>query len=57
MLIEIKKKKCILLESEASDWLQIWTKASSLNIKGKKAIIFFFSQALFFFSKYGHIVI
>ena len=30
-------KKCILLEDEASDWLQIWTAASSLDVKGNKA--------------------
>ena len=37
-LMEIKKKKCALLEDEASDWLQIWMTSSSLDIKGKKAI-------------------
>ena len=35
-LMEIKKKKGILLEDEASDWLQIWTTAS--DVKGNKAI-------------------
>ena len=34
----IKKKKCVLLIDGASDWLQIWTAESSLNIKGNKAI-------------------
>ena len=29
------KKKCILLEDEVSDWLQILTAASSLDVKGK----------------------
>ena len=36
MLMEIKKKKRVLLEDEASDWLQIWTAASSFDGKGKK---------------------
>ena len=36
-LIEIEKK-CVLLEDEASDWLQIWTAAYSLTIQGNKAI-------------------
>ena len=36
MLMEIKKKKCVLLEDELSDWLQIWMMASSLDIKGIK---------------------
>ena len=35
--MEIKKKKCVLLEDEALDWLQIWTVASSLDVKGNKA--------------------
>ena len=38
MLMEIKKKKHVLRVDEESDWLQIWTAASSLNIKGNKAI-------------------
>ena len=38
MLMEIKKKKRILLEHEASDWLQIWTAAPSLDVKGNRAI-------------------
>ena len=29
-----------MVEDEASDWLQIWTTASSLDVKGKKAYIF-----------------
>ena len=33
-----KKKKCILLEDEESDWLQIWMASSSLDIKHNKAI-------------------
>ena len=37
-LMEIKKKKPFLLVDEASDWLQIWTAPSSLNVKGNKAI-------------------
>ena len=40
-LLEIKKKKHVLLKDEASDWLQLWTKASSLDVKDKKGIIFF----------------
>ena len=31
-LMEIKKKKRILLEDEASDWLKNCTAASSLNV-------------------------
>ena len=38
-LMEIKNEKCILLEDKASDWLQIRTSVSSLNVKGKKAIL------------------
>ena len=36
MLME--KKKRILLEDEVSDWFNIWTAASSLDVKGNKAI-------------------
>ena len=36
--MKIKKKKHVLLVDEASDWLQIWTVASSLDVKGNKAI-------------------
>ena len=35
MLIEIKKNKHVLLKDEASDWLQIWTAASPLNVNDK----------------------
>ena len=43
MLMEIKKKKSVLVEDKESDWLQVWSTASSLDVKGKKAIkkIFF----------------
>ena len=37
-LMEIKKKKSVLLVDGASDWLQIWTVASSLDVKGNEAI-------------------
>ena len=37
-LMEIKKKKRVLLMDEASNWLQIWTAAPSLDVKGNKAI-------------------
>ena len=37
-LIKIKKKKSVLLVDGASDWLQIWTAASSFDIKGNIAI-------------------
>ena len=37
-LMEIKIKKRVLLEDEASDWLQIWKTASLLDVKDKKAI-------------------
>ena len=33
-LMEIKKKKSVLLVDGASDWLQLWTVASSLDVKG-----------------------
>ena len=33
-----KDNKCVLLADEVSDWLQIWTAASSLNLKSNKAI-------------------
>ena len=36
-LMELKKKH-VLLEDEASDWLQIWTAASSLDVKSNKEI-------------------
>ena len=36
--MEIKKKKIVLLVDGVSDWLQIWTAASSLDMKGNKAI-------------------
>ena len=36
--MEIKKKKSVLLADGASDWLQIWMAASSLDVKGNKAI-------------------
>ena len=35
---DANKKKCVLLHDEASDWLQSWTAASSLDVKGNKAI-------------------
>ena len=35
--MEIKKRKRVLLENEASV-AQIWTMASSLDVKGNKAI-------------------
>ena len=49
-LMEIMKKKRVLLEDEASDWLQIWMAASSLILKNNKALkkIFVFSQTGWF---------
>ena len=38
MLMEIKKKKYVLLEDEASNWLHIWTETPSLDFIGNKAI-------------------
>ena len=35
---EDASKMCILLQDEMLDWLKIWTTASSLNVKGNKAI-------------------
>ena len=37
-LMELEKKNCVLLEKVVSDWLQIWTAASSVDVKGNKAI-------------------
>ena len=42
---------CVLLVDEESDWLQIWTAASSLDVKGNKAIkkkFVFLANRLFF---------
>ena len=36
--MEIEKMKSVLLVDRASNWLQIWTAASSLDVKGNKAI-------------------
>ena len=45
---ERKKKKCVLLEDEMSeDWLQIWTAASLLEVKGNS------NKKNFFFSLTG----
>ena len=49
-LMEKKKKKRILLVDGTSDWLRIWMAASSLDIKGNKAILT--NQLVF--PKYGH---
>ena len=38
--MEIKYKKHVLLEDVASDWLLIWMAASSVDVKGNKAISF-----------------
>ena len=47
--MERKKKKCVLLEDEMSeDWLQIWTAASLLEVKGNKAI-----KSCFFLAKWS----
>ena len=55
--MKIKKKKRVLLKDEASDWLQIWTAASSPDVKGNKAIKkeFVFLANRLVFPKYGHI--
>ena len=45
--MEIKENKRVLLEDEASDWLQIWTTASSLDVKDKKAYIFLLLTGVF----------
>ena len=48
---DTKKKKRALLVDEASDWLQIWMAASSLGVKGNKAIkkkFVFLANRLFF---------
>ena len=33
-----EKKKRVFLEDEVSNWLYIWTAASSLDVKGNKEI-------------------
>ena len=38
-LLEIKKKKRVLLEDEVSDLLQIWMMVSSFNVNPNKVII------------------
>ena len=52
----LMEKKRLLLEDEASDWLQIRTAASSFDVKGNKAIKLFLRTELVSFPKYGHIV-
>ena len=47
-LIEIQKKKHVLLEDEASDWLQIRTAAYSLGVKGNKANFVVTNRSFFF---------
>ena len=42
----------VLIKDEVSDWLHIWMAASSLNVKGNKAIIK--NVVLANQSKYGH---
>ena len=37
-LMEIKKKECVLIEDGVSNYLQIWTVESSLDVRGNKAI-------------------
>ena len=46
-LIKIKRKR-VLLEDEVSDWLQIWTAASSLDIKAIKKNFVFLANRLVF---------
>ena len=48
MLMEIKKKKRIILEDESSDWLHNWMTASSLDVIGKKILL------TGWFPKYGN---
>ena len=36
MVMDIKKKKRVLLLDKMFDWLQIWMAASSLEVKGNK---------------------
>ena len=45
-LMEIKKTERILLEDKVLDWLQIWTAASSLDVKGNKTEFFFLTNRL-----------
>ena len=48
-LMEIKKKKRVLLKDKASDWLQVWMATSSLDVKGSKAIksVFLANRSVF----------
>ena len=55
MLMEIKKKKRIILEDEASDWFHNWMTASSLDVIGKKSLLTgWFSQILSHETKLPH---
>ena len=56
MLMEIKKKKYVLLEDEASNWLHIWTETPSLDFIGNKAIKKIFFPLTGRFPKYNHIL-
>ena len=47
--LEIKKKKRVLLEDDGTEWLQIWTAASSVNVKksNKKNFVYLSNQSVF----------
>ena len=42
----MEKKKRVLLEDEVLDWLNIWTEASSLDVKGNKKNFFLANQSV-----------
>ena len=56
-LAEIKEIKCVLLEDGSSDWLQIRTAASSLDVKGNKAIKNFFFSLTGWFSQIRSLIV
>ena len=49
--MQVEENKHILLIDKASNWLQIWSAASSLDVKGNKAIknklVFLANQLVF----------
>ena len=55
-LMEIKKKKCVLLKDEASNWLQIWMTVYSPDVKNKSAIKISFLLTGWFSQIWSHII-
>ena len=57
MLMEMKIKKCVLLEDDVSDWLYTWMTSAMVEVQGKTAIRkkFFFSLTGWFSQILSHI--